>query len=180
MCEDVPGVQAGIHLHDGHAGFRVAVENRPLNGRGAAMPGEKRRVDVQAAKAREFEDGGRENLAVSGDDDEVGLKLPQLLDKRRLASPRRLQHGNGRCQRDGLDGRRLHFEVAALRFVGLGNDDDELKTRFAAERLKAGASQLGGSHENGFERRHRIAAIASIKISASIAPPLPSKGRGPG
>ena len=47
-----PGVQAGVHLHDGDAGLGVAVENRPLDRGGAAVIGQQRRVNIQTTEAR--------------------------------------------------------------------------------------------------------------------------------
>ena len=44
-----PGVQAGVHFHDGDAGFGLAVGNGPLDRRGAAIFRQQRSVDVQAA-----------------------------------------------------------------------------------------------------------------------------------
>ena len=38
LRQDRPGVDAGIHLHDGDAGLGIAAENRPLDRGGTPMP----------------------------------------------------------------------------------------------------------------------------------------------
>ena len=70
--QDRAGVQTGIHFHDGHAGFSFAVGDGPLDRRGAAIFRQQRRVDVQAAERRQIQNGLRQNLSVSHDDDQVG------------------------------------------------------------------------------------------------------------
>ena len=50
-----PGVEAGIHLHDGHAGFRFAVGDGPLDRRRAAIFRQQRGVDIQAAVRRQIQ-----------------------------------------------------------------------------------------------------------------------------
>src|SRR5579872_6681087 len=42
LREDVAGVEAGVHFHDGDAGFGFAVQDGPLDGGGAAIFGEER------------------------------------------------------------------------------------------------------------------------------------------
>ena len=68
------GVEPGVHFHDGDAGLGVAIGNRPLNRRRAAIFRQQRRVNVQAAVARQIQDRRRQNLSVSHHDDEVGLQ----------------------------------------------------------------------------------------------------------
>lgn len=72
LRDDVSGVEAFVHFHDGDAGLGVAVENGPSNRRGASIFGQKGRMHVETAELGDFEDFGREHLAVGGGDDEVG------------------------------------------------------------------------------------------------------------
>ena len=62
------GVEAGGHLDDGVAGFGVAVEDGPLHGGGAAVLGQQRSVEVDAAVRGGGEDWRFENFAVVADD----------------------------------------------------------------------------------------------------------------
>ena len=66
------GVEAGRHLDDAVAGFGFAVEDCPLNGRGAAVLGQQRAVQVDAAEAGGGERFGAEDFAVVADDEQVG------------------------------------------------------------------------------------------------------------
>lgn len=69
---DVSGVEGFVHFHDGDAGLGVAVEDGPRDRRGAAVFGQKRRMQVEAAEFRDFKGFGREHLAVGNDKEEVG------------------------------------------------------------------------------------------------------------
>ena len=54
-AQDVPGVQSGRHFHYGDAGFRLVIEDGPLDGRRAAMPGQEGGVDIDAAEPRQIQ-----------------------------------------------------------------------------------------------------------------------------
>ena len=80
FAEYCAGVEAGVHLHDGDAGRGLAVEDGTLDRRGAAVRGEQRAVDIEAAVRWEVENGLWENLAVGGDDDQAGRELLEETD----------------------------------------------------------------------------------------------------
>ncbi len=72
------GVEAFFEKHGGIAGECVAHGHGPLDGRGAAVFGQQRGVQVDAAEAREGEHPGRNDAAVGDHDDGFGsdgLKL---------------------------------------------------------------------------------------------------------
>ena len=66
------GVEAGRHLDDAVAGFGFAVEDGPLDRGGAAILGQQRAVQVDAAEAGGGERFGAEDFAVVADDEQVG------------------------------------------------------------------------------------------------------------
>ena len=81
LQEDVAGVEAFIHPHDGHAGLFFTSGNGGVNRRSTAILRQKRGVEIEAAEPGEFEDFLGQNLAVSCDDDEVGLEIFELGDE---------------------------------------------------------------------------------------------------
>ena len=66
------GVQAGVHLHDGDAGLRVAGLDGTVDRRRAAPARQQRGVDVQAAPRRQRQHPGRQDQAVGGHHQHVG------------------------------------------------------------------------------------------------------------
>ena len=73
-----PGVEARVELHDGHAGLRVAGEDRALDGRGAAPARQQRTVDVHAAEPRQIERRLRKDEAIGNDDEHVRRPLREF------------------------------------------------------------------------------------------------------
>ena len=73
-------VEAGCHVDDGHSGFRVALQNGPVDRRGAAILGQQRRVQVDSPQRRRGERGRRQDLAVVADDEQFGRIGPQEFD----------------------------------------------------------------------------------------------------
>ena len=59
-----PRVQTRIHLHDGDAGAAVTGFDGPVNGRSAAPAWQQRRMDVQAAQARQGQRPGRQDQTI--------------------------------------------------------------------------------------------------------------------
>ena len=75
LRDDVSGVEAFVHFHDGDAGLTVAVENGPRNRRGAAVFGQKGRMHVEASEFGNFENFRREHLAVGGGNKKVEIQF---------------------------------------------------------------------------------------------------------
>ena len=74
-----PGIEPGLHLHDGDAGHFIAGHDRPLDRCGAAPAGQQRGVDVEAAQHRRVEDRLRQDQAVGRDYRDIGLQLGECL-----------------------------------------------------------------------------------------------------
>ena len=69
-----PGVEPVIHLHDGHAGHRVAGQDRPLDRRSAAPARQQRSMNVHAAHLRRVEDRLGQDQAVGRDHRDIGVQ----------------------------------------------------------------------------------------------------------
>src|SRR5665213_684533 len=90
--QDRPGVQSRVYFHDRHAGFRVAVGNRPLDWRGSAMSRQQRSVDIEAAETRQIQNVLRQNLSVGDDDHQIRLQFAEFAKEFFIARPDWLQH----------------------------------------------------------------------------------------
>ena len=92
-----PGIEPGLHLHDGDAGFGIAGQDRALDRRRAAPARQQRGVDVDAAEARHVEHRLRQDQAVGGDHHDVGADRAHALLRGRIASGSAA--GTPRCRR---------------------------------------------------------------------------------
>lgn len=72
LRDEVSGVECFVHFHDGDAGLRVAVEDGPGDGGGAAVFGQKGRMQIEAAEFGDFKGFGGEHLAVGDEEEEIG------------------------------------------------------------------------------------------------------------
>src|ERR1700736_3279335 len=71
--DQIAGVHALIHLHQGYAGLGLSGQNAPLTGCGPTVLGKDRAVEVDAAPASGFEHSRRQNLPIGGDQQSVRL-----------------------------------------------------------------------------------------------------------
>src|SRR6266545_3022002 len=154
LTEDVAGVEALVHFHDGDAGFALVVQEGPLNRRRAAIFGQEGGMDVQAAEARQREDLCRQNLAISGHRNQVGLKPRQWIEKGLVAGAFRLQDVKLFLRRQTFHRRRLPMQMASLGPVRLRDDTDDDAVRQLRQGRQTGAGQFGGAKENDSQRRH--------------------------
>jgi hypothetical protein len=72
------GVQAGLHLHQAHAGFGVAGLDRTLDRRRAAPARQQRGMHVPATLGRDGQHGLRQDQAVGHHHHQVRLQVAQL------------------------------------------------------------------------------------------------------
>ena len=149
--EDVAGVEAFIHVHDGDAGFGIAVADGGLDGGGAAMAGEDGGVDVEAAEAGDVEHSAGEDLAVGDDDGDVGLEGAEFVEG--VADFEGLEDGDAVFEGEGFGGGRGEDEFAADGFVGLGDDGDDLVFGGVDEPAEGGEADVAGADE---EDAHKI------------------------
>ena len=72
------GVDVLVDEESRQAGDRIAVDNRAVDGSGAAVVGQKRGMEVDSTKPRRGQGAGRQDLAVVANDEQVGLVASQL------------------------------------------------------------------------------------------------------
>ena len=118
-------------------------------------------MNVQAAEARQFEQRLGQYLSVGGDDNQVGLKFSERLNKVFMACPFRLEDRKRFASRQDFHGRRLRVQVPAFGPVGLCHDCGDSERRRFQERRQTGASQFSGAKENNAQRRHAEKAKAN-------------------
>ena len=132
-------IETRVHLHDGHAGLRIACEQRAMDRRGSAPARQQRSMDVDATHRRHGQHRGREYQTVGDDDHHIGSVRLKMVDRTRLTQGRWLFDREPMSQRRLLD--RAHRELLAATggTIRLCVDGNDAVTR---------------SHQ-GFERRHR-------------------------
>ena len=169
--QHVAGVQAGVHLHDGHAGFGIARFDGAVDGRGTAPARQHGGVDVETSEPGQRQHPLRQDQTVGGDHHHIGLcGLQRLLGSSRVvrvfaiqAQAARLGHGDAVLQRELLDGRGLQLHAAAGGAVRLRQHQRHAKTRgeqalqrHAGEIRRAGEDDVHG--QSGEVRRRRQGA----------------------
>ena len=97
-------------------------------GGGAAILRQQRAVDVEAAVFRDVQDGFRQNLTVSDDDDDVRRQAAELFDDVVTAHGIRLEDGDAQFQSLFLDRRESHLLAASPLFIGLAVDGGDIIT----------------------------------------------------
>src|SRR5579884_2150898 len=102
LSEHVARIKRYGHFDNRDAGARLAVINGPGDGSGAAVFRQERGVDVNAAVRRHSEDIAREDLTVSGDDEEIRLERLQGSDAFGCVDALRLKDGNAMFLSDGF------------------------------------------------------------------------------
>jgi hypothetical protein len=143
--QDVAGIEPFIHVHDGDAGFGIAVTDGGLDGGGAAVPGKEGGVDVEAAEAGGIEHGAGEELAVGDDDGDIGLEGAEVVHG--VADFHWLQDGDAGGQGHDFSGGRGEGEFASGGFVGLGDDGDDLMLGGVEQPAEGGQADVAGADE---------------------------------
>ncbi len=103
--EHRPGVEPFVDQHGGDARLLVPARDRPLDGGGAAQPGEERAVDVDGAEGRDLDHAAGEDLPVGHDHLQLGREGAQRLLGGGLPHAPRLEHGDVAGDGHGLEGR---------------------------------------------------------------------------
>lgn len=143
--EDVAGVEAFIHEHDGDAGLGVALADGGLDGGGAAVAGEDGGVDVEATEAGDIKHGAGEELAVGDDDGDIGGEGAEFGDG--VADFGGLEDGDAALQGEELGGWGGEDHLAPGGFVGLGDDGDDLVLGGVEEPVEGGEADVAGADE---------------------------------
>ena len=118
---------------------------------------------------RRVEQGRREQLAVGGDDLQVGRELGDRRQRFGVAQARRLQDRDARLRRELGDGRAAQFAPAPRAAIGL-RDDRDRRPRAVDQRPQGGYCEIGRTEEDQIQSR--TAAIESpTKTSISAIVP---------
>ena len=137
--QHVTGIQAGIHLHDGDAGFAVTGFDGTLDRRGTAPARQQRGVDVQTAQTRNIEHRLRQDQPVGHHHHDVGLEVAQDLTIGLVLEVERLMDGDIVLERQLLDGARGQLATTPGGAIRLGVDTDDLVAT-----AQQGGQTLGG------------------------------------
>ena len=150
--ENGAGVEAFLKQHGCVAGEGVAIGHGPLDGRGAAVLGQQRPVQIDAAQPGQRQHPGRKDAPVSHHNNGVGrdgLKLGAEL--RVAANLLRLCDRQSGGQRRLLHRRSGELLAAAHGPVGLCNHQCHLMAR-RKHCFKSGDSEAGRAAEDEFHR----------------------------
>ena len=152
LQEDRSGIEPFLKQHGGVGGVRVAHGHGPLDGRCAAVPGQQRCVQIDAAVPGQREHPRRKNASIRHDDDGLGSDGLKLRAKLRVAADFfRLSYGESRGQRDLLYRRSGDLLRAANGTVGLRDDEGNFMAR-RKQCLQRGNGELGSAAEDEFHR----------------------------
>src|SRR5581483_5944224 len=141
LQQHVTGIETGVDAHGGDAGDALAVRDGPLNGRGAAILRQQRRVHIDDAVLRQIDDRLRNDLPVAHYHHRVGVQLRQLLYYFGAPNSFRLVGLQAEPQRRFFHGGCGHFTAPALRPVRLRVDGEHF--------MSAGHQALERGHREG-------------------------------
>lgn len=133
------GVEAGIHLHNAHAGFGVARFDGALYRGGTAPARQQRGVDVEAAVCGCVEHGLRQNQPIGGHHHHIGILRAQKGLCFFVAQGCGLGDGQAQFKRGLFYRAGLKLHAAAFGAVGLGEHQRNLEACCGN-----GAQGLGG------------------------------------
>src|SRR5579885_1979293 len=160
LRQDVPAVKGLLHKMNGHARVVGSLTECPEEGNGAAIDGQEGRVNVEAAEARQGENGAGNTLRKAGHTDDIRLICRQSLQRFRSREVIDLPDGKlplaGKLQNIHMQGRMHDREQRpdrAKRFV-----PEDSRTRVGERRQHNGA-HIDTACQQGMERWRRKAAL---------------------
>src|SRR6266850_4505750 len=171
LQEHVAGVHAGVNTHGGEAGSRFAIDDGPVDGRGATILWEKGSVQIDPAEFRDWQQTSGNNLAVGDDDDEVwGVALQKFLDFRSADFFGLMDEEVGR-ESDFFYGGGRNLVAAAAWAVRLRDDGDDFEVGLREEVLEGGDAKLRRATE---KNAHPYAPAAANGPVAAVTTRLVS------
>ena len=127
--EHSAGIDPGVGEHGGDAGLRFAVQDAPVDGRGAAVGGQQRGVDVDGAHFRHVQQRLGENLPKGGGDDDIRRERTQAGKPFFIAQTLELIHRHAALHGQLLDRAGGQLVAAPHGAVGLRKDAHDPVTR---------------------------------------------------
>ena len=167
--QDRTVIELLIDAHDGHAGFGLAVFDRALNRRGAAVLRQDRRVHIHKSPLRNLQESERQNLAVGDDDADVGMHRFNL--GQCIANLCRLKQRQSELVCLSRDRRGLQLQSAPSALVRLGHD--ECNVVFTRESFKRGDSEFGSAQEYDAQRGGIVRVVARSALYGGVARCVP-------
>ena len=158
--DHVSGVHFAIKVHGRNAGHGIAVEHRPLDGRGAAILRQQRAMDIDRPIGRRCEQIIRQNAAIGHNDENIRLQALEICQRRAVAHLCRLKHREPRRKCDLLDRARLELHAAVFRLVRLCEHTNHIKV-FIEQALQGHGRKIRRAHENDAHTPHPFACCSS-------------------
>jgi hypothetical protein len=105
-------------------------------------------MQVQETARRQVEQRARDELAVVGENDQVGSDCPQLFDGFGPAYAHRLQNRKFELARPSRDRSRRQDRLPPDRSIGRGNDRLDSNARHSEKRIKNGDGEAAATEED--------------------------------
>lgn len=140
--DHVSGVHFAIKVHGRNAGHGIAVEHRPLDGRGAAVLRQQRAMDIDRPIGRRCEQIIRQNAAIGHNDENIRLQALEICQRRAVAHLCRLKHRSPAVSAISLTGLGWSF---IPRFFGLSGcvNTPTTSNRSSSRRCRDTAAKSG-------------------------------------
>ena len=116
-----------------------------MDGRGTAVSREEGGVEIEAAEGRSFEHAFWKNLAVGGDDHDVGCERAEVVERTGGAEFFWLLDGKVVGEGDALDGGLAWLEVAAGGLVGLCDHANDAMVFRGEKGFEGGCTDFAGA-----------------------------------
>ena len=158
--DHVAGIHLVVEVHGRNAGHGIAVEHRPLDGRGAAVLRQQRTMDVDRAIGSHCEQIIRQNATIGHDDENVRPQALESGQRRTVAHLCRLEHRQPRRERDLLDRARLELHAAVFRLVRLREYADHVKP-LVEQALQGHGRKIRRAHKHDAHAPHPFACCSS-------------------
>ena len=146
-----------------------------MHGRRAAVLRQQRRVHVDHTEPGRGENGIGQNLAVGGDDAQIGSKGGQRVDEAAVFQPLGLQNRHARIERAAFHRRIGCFLPAAPRPIGLRHDADHVMPG-AEQRVERRHGKCWRAEKDNAQRHHFPARV-SFRILRTMRSRLMPRSR---
>ena len=171
-------IEAGVHLHDGHAGLEIAGQDRRGDRRGPTMARQQGRMDVDDAMGREIDDRLRDQLSEVGEHAQIRSKVSDRIDRVGRPDARHLKEPE--CHAAGHDrhGDRRQCPGPAGTTIRRRDHPDDLDLGAAEQRIEDGHRERTRPEEDGPQalcrgtlatRHHASAGVRTSRDAPSPA-----------
>ena len=170
--DHITGVHLAVEVHRRHAGHRITVEHRPLDGRSAAILRQQRAMHIDCTEGRSGKQLVRQDAAVCHDNENVRLQTLQRCQRRAVTHLFRLKDRQTVCQCNLLDRARLKLHAAVFGLVRLCEHTDHIKMGIQ-QTLQGHGREIRRAHEYDAHAPHLFVCCssssgASIRVALSM------------